>query len=181
MATAPGAKEPRDPDTANPTTTQGRPGSGGRQSAGAVVGLSGGLSGRQARGGAAERSAAGLGGGTGGVLVIGREIQVKGEIGSCRTLVVEGRLEAAVEVGSLQLAEDGLFDGRAEVDEADIAGRFEGELVVRGQLLLRPTAKIHGEIRYGRIVIEGGGEISGDVAVLPESERKVAVIEAEAV
>ena len=176
MATAPGAKDPRDPETANPATTQSRTGSG-RLSAGGVVGMAG----RQARGGAAEQPSAGFGAGTGGVLVIGREIQVKGEIGSCRTLVVEGRLEAAVEVGSLQLAEDGLFDGRAEVDEADIAGRFEGELVVRGQLLLRPTAKIHGEIRYGRIVIEGGGEISGDVAVLPESERKQAPIQAEAV
>ena len=176
MATAPGAKDPRDSETANPTGGAGRPGSG-RLAAGAVVGMSG----RQARGGAAERPAAGTGGGTGGVLVIGREIQVKGEIGSCRTLVVEGRLEAAVEVGSLQLAEDGLFDGRAEVDEADIAGRFEGELVVRGQLLLRPTAKIHGQIRYGRIVIEGGGEISGDVAVLPEQERKLPLLEAEAV
>ena len=106
-----------------------------------------------------------------GVLVIGREIEVRGEIGSCRTLVVEGRLEAAVEVGSLELAEHGLFDGRAEVETADIAGRFEGELTARGELRLRPTARVHGVILYGRVVIEGGGEISGEVGVLPENER----------
>ena len=106
-----------------------------------------------------------------GVLVIGREIQVKGEIGSCETLVVEGRLEAAVAVGSLELAEDGFFNGKAEVHEADVAGRFDGELTVRGQLLLRPSARVSGIIRYGRIVIEGGGELSGDVQVLPKEDR----------
>ncbi len=116
----------------------------------------------------------------GGVLVIGSEIQVKGEIGSCETLVVEGRLEASVEVGSLELAESGMFEGQAEVDEADVAGNFEGELVVRGELLLRPTARVHGKIRYGRIVIEGGGEISGDVAVLPKGERKLAAVGGDA-
>ena len=106
-----------------------------------------------------------------GVLVIGREIEVRGEIGSCRTLVVEGRLEAAVEVGSLELAEHGFFEGRAEVEMAEVAGRFEGELTVRGELLLRPTARVNGVILYGRVVIEGGGEISGEVGVLPEKER----------
>lgn len=110
-----------------------------------------------------------------GVLVIGREIQVKGEIGSCEILVVEGRLEAAVAVGSLELADQGFFNGKAEVHEADIAGRFEGELTVRGQLLLRPSAQVSGVIRYGRIVIEGGGELSGDVEVLPKEDRLFAL------
>ena len=110
-----------------------------------------------------------------GVLVIGREIQVKGEIGSCETLVVEGRLEASVSVGSLELADQGYFNGKAEVQEADIAGRFDGELTVRGQLLLRPSAEVSGAIRYGRIVIEGGGELSGDVQVLPKEERLFAL------
>ena len=110
--------------------------------------------------------------GMGGTLVIGREIEVKGEIGSCQTLVVEGRLEASVVVGSLQLAESGFVDGKAEVDDADIAGRFEGDLTVNGQLLLRPTARVNGSIRYGRIVIEAGGEISGEVSVLQKGGPK---------
>ncbi len=109
--------------------------------------------------------------GMGGTLVIGREIEVKGEIGSCQTLVVEGRLEASVVVGSLQLAESGFVDGKAEVEDADIAGRFEGDLTVNGQLLLRPTARVNGSIRYGRIVIEAGGEISGEVSVLQKGGK----------
>ena len=104
-----------------------------------------------------------------GVLVIGREIEVKGEIRSCRILVVEGHLEASVEVGSLELTRSGVVDGKAEVETADIAGHFEGDLTARGELRLRPTARVTGTIRYGQIVIEAGGEISGDVAVLEKS------------
>ena len=151
MATAPGRRDQR----AEPSQP-GKP----RPPGAAVVGLPG------------TRSAQSQTSGE-GVLVIGKSIEVKGEIGSCRTLVVEGRLEASVQVASLELPESGLFDGSASVDTADIAGTFKGDLTTRGELLLRPTAKVDGKVRYGQIVIEAGGEISGDVAVLPEKERKV--------
>ncbi len=100
-----------------------------------------------------------------GVLVIGEGIEVKGEIGSCRALVVEGRLEASVVVEELHLAESGHYSGTAGVGTADVAGRFDGELTVEGDLRLRPTARVKGKIRYGRIIVEAGGQISGDVAV----------------
>ncbi len=102
----------------------------------------------------------------GSALVIGEGIEVKGEITSCETLVVEGRLEASVEVDILQLSQSGVFTGTATVDTAEVAGRFEGTLAVRGDLTLRPSARVDGKIRYGSVIIERGGEISGDVAVL---------------
>ena len=102
----------------------------------------------------------------GSALVIGEGIEVKGEISSCETLVVEGRLEASTEVSVLKLAESGIFKGTASVGTAEVSGRFEGSLTVHGDLHLRPTARVGGRIRYGRIIIEGGGEISGDIAVL---------------
>ena len=107
---------------------------------------------------------------SGGELVIGRGIQVKGQIGACKTLVVEGELDASVEVQTLLLLEGGLFKGNAVVERAELAGRLEGKLTVRGKLHLSPTARASGEIRYGRIVIEEGGEISGDLSVLPSGE-----------
>ena len=51
----------------------------------------------------------------GSALVIGEGIEVKGEITSCETLVVEGRLEASVEVDILQLSQSGVFTGTATV------------------------------------------------------------------
>jgi len=100
-------------------------------------------------------------------LVVGREISLSGEITSCDKLVVEGHVEATIpDSRSLEVSATGLFRGRAEVDEADIAGRFEGELIARERLAVRAGGKVSGTIRYGRIVIESGGEISGDMRTL---------------
>ncbi len=100
-------------------------------------------------------------------LVVGREISLNGEITSCDRLVVEGRVEATL-VGArvLEVAQGGLFRGRAEVREADIAGVFDGELTATERLLIRTGGKVSGSVRYGRVVIESGGEIGGDMQSL---------------
>ena len=100
-------------------------------------------------------------------LIVGREISLSGNITACDRLVVEGTVEANLtDAGSIEISETGLFKGSAEVDEAEIGGRFEGGLTVRRKLVIRSTGKITGTIRYARIVIEQGGEISGTVDVL---------------
>ncbi len=111
----------------------------------------------------------------GSKLIVGRNIQLKGEITACDTLVVEGRVEAAMNSRIIEIAETGLFSGNAEVERAGIHGRFEGMLTVSGRLSIHSTGKVTGTIRYGEIVIEPGGEISGDVQLIsrasPAGER----------
>jgi cytoskeletal protein CcmA (bactofilin family) len=103
-----------------------------------------------------------------GTLLVGQAIKVKGQIESCQNLVVEGRVEAAFVAKTLSVLKGGLFKGTAEVDRADIAGTFEGTLTVHGTLSIKGSGKATGSIRYQRIIIEGGGEIAGDVAVAVE-------------
>jgi len=106
-------------------------------------------------------------------LVVGREICLSGEITSCDRLVVEGRVEAnLIGARALEIAQGGVFRGRAEVKEADIAGVFEGDLTATERLLIRSGGKVAGSVRYGRVVIESGGEIGGDMQALSiESPR----------
>lgn len=99
-------------------------------------------------------------------LIVGRNIQLKGEITACDTLVVEGRVEASMNSRIIEIAESGLFSGNAEIETANISGRFEGNLTVSGRLAIHSTGVVSGTIRYGEIVIEAGGQISGDVQVL---------------
>jgi cytoskeletal protein CcmA (bactofilin family) len=97
-------------------------------------------------------------------LTVGREISLSGEIASCDTLIVEGSVEANLQnCRDVDIAETGLFKGSAEIDNADVRGIFEGNLVVRKRLLIRSTGQVSGTIRYGQIEIELGGQISGDV------------------
>jgi cytoskeletal protein CcmA (bactofilin family) len=97
-------------------------------------------------------------------LTVGREISLSGEIASCDTLIVEGSVEANLQnCRDVDIAETGLFKGSAEIDNADVRGTFEGNLVVRKRLLIRSGGIVSGTIRYGQIEIELGGQITGDV------------------
>lgn len=103
----------------------------------------------------------------GSKLIVGPDIKLKGaEITDCDTLVVEGRVEASMDARLVQIAESGALHGTVGVDLAEIRGRFEGELTVRKQLTIHPGGKVSGKIRYGKIVVEDGGELSGDIATL---------------
>ena len=102
----------------------------------------------------------------GSKLTVGREIHLKGEITSCDLLIVEGRVEASMNSRYIRIAADGVFDGECEVDIADVAGRFNGNLVARERLVVRSTGRVSGTIRYDRIEIEPGGVVAGNVDLL---------------
>ena len=66
-----------------------------------------------------------------------------------------------------QLRDD--FSGIVAVDSAEIYGTVEGELTVRKQLVVHATGKLSGKIRYARITVEEGAEISGEISMLDKS------------
>ena len=66
----------------------------------------------------------------------------------------------------VQIAESGVFSGTVSIDVAEIRGKFEGELTARKQLVIYATGRVSGTIRYGKIRIEEGGEISGEISTL---------------
>jgi cytoskeletal protein CcmA (bactofilin family) len=106
-------------------------------------------------------------------LIVGPNIKLKGvEITDCDTLVVEGRVEASMDSRIIQIADGGVFTGTVAIDRAEIRGRFEGEMTVRDRLVVHGTGRIMGKIRYGRLAVEEGGEITGDLAALPRSEAR---------
>ena len=101
----------------------------------------------------------------GSKLTVGPNIKLKGvEITDCDTLVVEGMVEATMDSRLMQIAECGAFKGSACIDIAEIHGNFDGELTVRDKLMVYATGRITGKIRYGKLVIEEGDQLSGEVA-----------------
>ena len=95
-------------------------------------------------------------------LIVGHGISLNGEIRSCDHLIVEGNVEAQLkDCRAIDLSGDGSFKGSAEVDDADIAGRFDGDLIVRHRLVLRSGGVVSGKLRYGEVEIETGGKVIG--------------------
>jgi len=109
-------------------------------------------------------------------LVVGPQIKIKGvEISDCDTLVVEGRIEATLDSRVLEITENGVFQGTIAVDNAEVHGRFEGELTVRKQLIIHATGRVSGKIRYAKIKVEEGAELAGDLQMLDKDRNAVAV------
>ena len=101
---------------------------------------------------------------SGSKLTVGPNIKLKGvEITDCDTLVVEGTVEATMNSRVIQIAEQGAFKGSAEIEIAEIRGEFDGNLVVRQKLVIYATGKVSGTIRYGKLVVEEGGQLSGEI------------------
>ncbi|NJD34673.1 MAG: polymer-forming cytoskeletal protein [Betaproteobacteria bacterium] len=108
---------------------------------------------------------------SGNHLMVGPDVKLTGaEILDCDTLDVEGRDAATMDSRVINIAEKGSFSGKVGIDVAEIHGHFEGELTARSQLIIHGTGRVSGTIRYGKIVIEEGGEISGDVRSLASTE-----------
>lgn len=110
---------------------------------------------------------------SGSRLIVGPDVKLKGaEILDCDTLVVEGRVEATMDSRVIQIAANGSFSGKVGIDVAEIYGQFDGELTARSQLIIHASGRVSGKIRYGKILIEEGGELSGDISGLASDNSK---------
>ena len=108
-------------------------------------------------------------------LTIGSGITMSGEIESCDYLLVEGTVEASLKGASvLEIAESGVFYGTVEIEEATIAGRFEGDITVNGRLTIRSSGTITGSIAYKELEVESGAVIDGRLTPVSatQAERK---------
>ena len=104
-------------------------------------------------------------------LTIGRGINMSGEIEACDHLVVEGTVEAALKGSKvLEILESGTFYGTVEIEEATIAGRFEGDITVNGRLTISSTGAITGSIAYRELEVEAGAVLDGRMTPLKGEE-----------
>jgi cytoskeletal protein CcmA (bactofilin family) len=109
----------------------------------------------------------------GSKLFIGVNIKLKGvEISDCDVLVIEGQVDATVHSKLMQIASPGTLHGTALIDVAEIHGEFAGELTARTRLVVHATGRVSGTIRYGKLVVAEGGELSGDVKRLDPAEAQ---------
>ena len=97
-------------------------------------------------------------------LTVGREIILTGEISTCDSLLVDGMVEARLrDCRAITISATGAFKGSAEIESADIAGNFEGDLIVRGRLKVRATGFIRATVQYAELEVEPGGRITGNI------------------
>jgi cytoskeletal protein CcmA (bactofilin family) len=116
---------------------------------------------------------------TGKRLIVGKGIQLKGEITACDRLVVEGQVEVTMNATrTLEIAPSGHFIGSCEVEEAQVSGIYDGDLTVRGRLVVHHSGRVTGKICYGELELERGGQIAGELTVRERKQSQAAPAQA---
>jgi cytoskeletal protein CcmA (bactofilin family) len=84
-----------------------------------------------------------------------------GDIHSKGFFRIDGHIEGNVNTPSkVVLGKTGFIKGTLTCENADIEGKFEGNLDVSGTLSLKSTAHIEGEVITGKLAVEPGATIN---------------------
>jgi cytoskeletal protein CcmA (bactofilin family) len=96
--------------------------------------------------------------------LIGSKITIRGQVSGNQDLIVEGRIEGRVSLENrFTVEESGSVEADLEVVDAAFKGEVRGDLVASRSAILHPTARVVGNIRAPRLVIEEGARFSGSV------------------
>jgi cytoskeletal protein CcmA (bactofilin family) len=83
--------------------------------------------------------------------------KLKGDVSSTGFFRIDGTIEGNVKTPSkVVLGKTGVIIGTLSCENADIEGKFEGNLQVSGTLTLRSTAIIEGDVMVGKLAVEQG-------------------------
>ncbi|MDR9417424.1 polymer-forming cytoskeletal protein [Gracilimonas sp.] len=96
------------------------------------------------------------------VNIISEGTTLKGDISAKADIRVAGIIEGeATSKGKLIITVSGNIKGNVTTQEADIAGKVEGQVKVSDKLTLRENAIIDGDIYVKTLIVEEGAQING--------------------
>ena len=95
--------------------------------------------------------------------VISGSSNFQGNIETEGTLIVHGSLTGMIRCDSLEILQEGDVDANVEAENVSVAGKFQGEMICNGRLNILSTGTVMGEIAYGRLSIESGGKLAGNL------------------
>lgn len=106
--------------------------------------------------------------------------RIKGNIEAEGCFRIDGCVEGTVKTpGKVVIGKDGFVNGELECENADIEGKFSGNLKILGTLSLRSTAVIEGEATVSKLAVEPGATFNatctmrgGVKAIRNEREQK---------
>lgn len=104
------------------------------------------------------------------VLQLGKGISIQGSVTEAERIVIEGTMESQLlQCQELAISHSGVFKGEVQVEDADIAGVFDGTLTATGSLIIRATGRVLGVARSRRLSVEDGGQLTGRMEMITEA------------
>ena len=109
--------------------------------------------------------------------VIGKSVVIKGQIYSREDLVIDGEVEGSVEANEnkIVVGPNGRVNAGVKAREVVVHGSIRGNVEAGEKIDIRREAKLVGDIKTQRIVIEDGAYFKGSVDIQrPEAAVKAA-------
>jgi cytoskeletal protein CcmA (bactofilin family) len=104
--------------------------------------------------------------------IIGRNITIRGNLTGAEDLVVEGRIEGTVTLSNhLTVEAPGIMEANLDVEDVTVNGTIHGDIRASRSIAINADAKVVGNIRAPRVIIEDGARFKGRVEMdvkLPE-------------
>lgn len=96
---------------------------------------------------------------------IGRSITIRGEVSGDEDLLIQGRVDGSVDLGqhSVTVGPEGQVKAGISGRVVTVEGEVQGDLEGQEQVILRSTAKVQGDIKAPRVVLEDGANFRGGV------------------
>jgi cytoskeletal protein CcmA (bactofilin family) len=113
--------------------------------------------------------------GPGSQCVIGKNIQIRGKLSGAEDLVVEGRIEGTVALKNhLTIEQTGVVEADVDVRDLTVHGEMRGDIAAVGSVSVSNAAKVVGNIRAPRIILEDGARFKGSIEMdveLPDNVK----------
>jgi cytoskeletal protein CcmA (bactofilin family) len=114
----------------------------------------------------------------GGNAVLGKSVNVKGQILSREDLTIDGEVEGTVELQEhrLTVGPNGKVSASVKAREVVVLGTIHGNVETTDKIDIRKEAKLVGDIRTARIVIEDGAYFKGNIDIVRADAPRPAVV-----
>jgi cytoskeletal protein CcmA (bactofilin family) len=95
--------------------------------------------------------------------VIGRSITIRGDVTGDEDLLIQGQIEGSVdlELHAVTVGSDGLVKANITGRVITVEGEVEGDLHAQEQITLRSSARVNGDIKAPRVVLDDGASFRG--------------------
>ena len=105
---------------------------------------------------------------------IGKSVTIKGQIFSREDLIVDGEIEGAIELNDhrLTVGPNGRVHAGVKAREIVVLGSIEGNVEALDKIDIRKDAKLIGDIKTARIVIEDGAYFKGSIDIVKTDPPK---------
>ena len=112
-----------------------------------------------------------------GPAIIGKSVMIKGQIFSREDLTIDGEIDGSVELHEhrLTVGPNGKLQAGVKAREVVVLGTIHGNVEASDKIDIRKDAKLVGDIKTARIVIEDGAYFKGSIDIVrPEAARAAA-------